>query len=61
MSDMTDRGRVYKEVVCPYCGDRDWYSFHILSEALICNSCDNEFEIELEVKVNVKSTKMFEY
>lgn len=58
---MTDRGRVEEEATCPYCGHRDWYSFHILSNSLICDNCDKEFEIELEVDVKVKSTKMLEY
>lgn len=60
MSDMTDRGRVYKEVTCPYCGHKAYHSFHILSKTLICDNCDNEFEIELEVTVKVKSTRILE-
>ena len=55
---MTDRGRVYEEVTCPYCKHKGYHSFHILSETLICDSCDKEFEIELEVTVKVKSTKV---
>ena len=58
---MSCRGRVEEQATCPYCGNRDWYSFHILSETLICHNCDNEFEIELEVDVKVKSTRMLDY
>lgn len=57
---MANRGRVYEEVTCPYCGHIGWYSFHILSEALLCHHCDREFEIELEVTVKVKSTKIID-
>ena len=57
---MTDRGRVYEEVVCPYCGYKSYHSFHILSETLFCHKCDKEFEIELDVTVKVKSTKILE-
>lgn len=55
------RGRVYEEATCPYCGYRDAYSFHVQSDTLICHNCDNEFEIELEVNVKVKGTRMIEY
>ena len=55
------RGRVYEEATCPYCGYRDAYSFHVQSETLLCNNCDNEFEIELEVNVKVTSTRKLEY
>lgn len=51
------RGRVYEEATCPYCGYRDYYSFHVQTETLLCYKCDKEFEIELEVNVKVKSTK----
>ena len=26
---MTDRGRVYEEATCPYCGHRDCYSIEL--------------------------------
>lgn len=55
------RGRVYEEATCPYCGYRDVYSFHVQSDTLICHNCNNEFEIELEVNVKVKGTRMIEY
>lgn len=55
---MDDRGRVYEEVACPYCGRKDWYSFHIQSRTLFCNYCDEEFEIELDVTVKVTSTRV---
>ena len=55
------RGRVYEEATCPYCGHRDAYSFHVQSETLLCNNCDSEFEIELEVNVKVVGTRMIEY
>lgn len=55
------RGRVYEEATCPYCGYRDAYSFHVQSESLLCNNCDSEFEIELEVNVKVIGTRMIEY
>lgn len=55
------RGRVFEEATCPYCGYRDAYSFHIQSESLLCNNCDREFEIELEVNVKVIGTRMIEY
>ena len=54
------RGRVYEEATCPYCGHRDAYSFHVQSDSLICNNCDKEFEIELEVNVKVIGTRMIE-
>lgn len=54
------RGRVYEEATCPYCGYRDCYSFHINSETLLCNNCGKEFEIELEVTVKVKKTKILD-
>ena len=57
---MANRGRVEEEVTCPYCGHKDYHSFHILSETLICDNCDKEFEIELEVTVKVKNTKILE-
>lgn len=55
------RGRVYEEATCPYCGYRDAYSFHVQSDTLICHNCDSEFEIELEINVKVKGTRMIEY
>lgn len=55
---MDDRGRVYEEVTCPYCGRKEWHSFHILSQTLICDYCDEEFEIELDVTVKVTSTRV---
>ena len=55
------RGRVYEEATCPYCGYRDAYSFYVQSETLLCNNCDSEFEIELEVNVKVVGTRMIEY
>lgn len=54
------RGRVFEEATCPYCGYRDAYSFHVQSESLLCNNCDREFEIELEVIVKVIGTRMIE-
>ena len=58
---MTDRGRVYEEVTCPYCGHKSYHSFHILSDTLICDKCNKEFEIVLEVNVKVVGTRMIEY
>lgn len=55
---MNDRGEVYEEVSCPYCGYKGHHSFHILSETLICNNCDKEFEIELEVTVKAKAVRI---
>lgn len=54
------RGIVFEEATCPYCGYRDAYSFHVQSEYLLCNNCDREFEIELEVIVKVIGTRMIE-
>lgn len=51
---------VYEEVTCPYCRDKRYHSFHILAETLICDKCDKEFEIELEVDVKVKGTRMLD-
>ena len=56
MSGMSDRGRVYEEATCPYCGHKGYYSFHIESDTLWCHNCDREFEIELEVDVRVAGT-----
>lgn len=51
------RGRVEAEATCPYCGRSDWYSFHVCSDTLLCNSCDKEFEISLDVEVTVTGTR----
>ena len=40
MSGMSDRGRVYEEATCPYCGHKGYYSFHIESDTLWCHNCD---------------------
>lgn len=51
------RGRVEAEATCPYCSERDWYSFHVCSDTLLCNTCDKEFEISLDVEVKVTDTR----
>lgn len=51
------RGRVEAAATCPYCGEEDWYSFHVQSDTLICHSCDKEFEISLDVQVKVTATR----
>ena len=51
------RGRVEAEATCPYCGESGWYSFHVCSDSLICNSCDMEFEIDLDVEVKITDTR----
>ena len=51
------RGRVEAEAICPYCGCKDWYSFHVQSDSLICNYCDSEFEIDLDVYVEITATR----
>lgn len=51
------RGRVEAEATCPYCGERDLYSFHVCSDTLLCNSCNKEFEISVDVSVTITDTK----
>ena len=51
------RGRVEAEATCQYFGERDWYSFHVCSDTLLCNTCDKEFEISLDVQVKITDTR----
>lgn len=56
------QGSMSRYEVCYFgefvCGDKRYHSFHILAETLICDKCDKEFEIELEVTVKVTGTRV---
>lgn len=51
------RGRVEAAATCPYCGCKDWYSFHVQTDELICYYCDKVFEIDLDVSVVITATR----
>lgn len=51
--------KVEEQAICPYCGDKNYYTFYVNTDTLFCNKCHYEFAIEADIKVvKVKSIKL---